>query len=240
VRGCSACASASPAYLGRFNRLKLSDKLQDFPGHGCTLNSAGYVRSVLDVLLQQQRLDYEHLHGSRGMDKCVGIACCCGVFALNEIYYLRPISNIALIDVRFDPPPFLVLTRSVARGCLQHTVSLAVYMLPPAGPGALDLLLMSMLAKHTSVVPVLSQVGASDEAALQRTRELLAKPEALVPGLEGSFPTLACVLRHIAVYCCCVCVAQPLPLSLRWRCASFTSQCMCLCLWPEQLMSNYC
>lgn len=130
-------------------------------------------------------------------------------------------------------------------GCLQHTVSLAVYMLPPAGPGALDLLLMSMLAKHTSVVPVLSQVGASDEAALQRTHELLAKPEALVPGLEGSFPTLACVLRHIAERCCCcvcvsvyVCVVRPLPLSLGWRCASYTSQCMCLCLWPEKLSNQ--
>jgi hypothetical protein len=74
-------------------------------------------------------------------------------------------------------------------------------MLPPAGPGALDLLLMSMLAKHTSVVPVLSQVGASDEAALQRTRELLAKPGLIIPELSCAIPTLACVPRHWHHHC---------------------------------------
>ena len=78
-------------------------------------------------------------------------------------------------------------------------MTLALYLLPPSGPSALDLLLMSLLAKHTTVTPVLSVAGAgSDDAALRRTRELLDKPSALVPGLQSAVLWLGCVGRSCA------------------------------------------
>lgn len=40
--------------------------MQDCPGHGSSLNPAGYAEALITFLLQQQEQDYQLLQGSAG------------------------------------------------------------------------------------------------------------------------------------------------------------------------------
>ncbi|WIA17574.1 hypothetical protein OEZ85_014400 [Tetradesmus obliquus] len=64
-------------------------RLQDCPGHGASLDPAGYLEALLSFIFSQQQKDFQQLHGSRGMPKSL----VCGSLAHSVaacLYFLPP------------------------------------------------------------------------------------------------------------------------------------------------------
>lgn len=80
------------------------------------------------------------------------------------------------------------MRRSLACGCLQHSVTVCIYFLPPQGPSKLDLVAMSALSKHVALLPASAVPEGSTEQETEQlqsnVRKMLADPAAYVPGLE--------------------------------------------------------
>ncbi|WIA37796.1 hypothetical protein OEZ86_014661 [Tetradesmus obliquus] len=61
-------AAVGPISLPEAGR-ELLYRLQDCPGHGASLDPAGYLEALLSFIFSQQQKDFQQLHGSSGMPK---------------------------------------------------------------------------------------------------------------------------------------------------------------------------
>lgn len=77
--------------------------------------------------------------------------------------------------------------RSLACGCLENSVSLCIYLLPPHGPSKLDLVMMSYLSRFVGLLPVIAKADCMTEREVAGCQvaleEMLKEPE--VPGLAA-------------------------------------------------------
>lgn len=78
--------------------------------------------------------------------------------------------------------------RSFVCGCLKHSPTVCIYILPPEGPSKADLLIMSVLSKRVAMLPVVT--GATilaqgeQRSCQQMVSDVLLRPGRYVPGLQ--------------------------------------------------------